>query len=44
MSATPLIALAVGFFALVTLPHWMPGTYYINVSSQILFSASSRSA
>ena len=33
------IALAVGFLALVTLPHWMHGDYYINVSSQILFSA-----
>jgi branched-chain amino acid transport system permease protein len=34
-----LIALAVGFAALVTLPYWMSGDYYINVSSQILFSA-----
>ena len=34
-----IIALAVGFVALVTLPYWMPGIYYINVSSQILFSA-----
>ena len=33
------IALAVAFAALVTVPHWMPGTYYINVSSQILFYA-----
>jgi branched-chain amino acid transport system permease protein len=33
-----IIALAVGFVALVTLPYWMPGDYYINVSSQILFS------
>jgi branched-chain amino acid transport system permease protein len=33
------IALAIGFVALVTLPYWMPGDYYINVSSQILFSA-----
>jgi branched-chain amino acid transport system permease protein len=34
-----IIALAVGFVALVTLPYWMPGIYYVNVSSQILFSA-----
>jgi branched-chain amino acid transport system permease protein len=34
-----LIALAIGFAALVTLPFWMSGDYYINVSSQILFSA-----
>jgi branched-chain amino acid transport system permease protein len=33
------IALAVGFVALVTLPYWMSGDYYVNVSSQILFSA-----
>ena len=32
-----LIALAVGFVALVTLPTWIPGVYYLNVSSQILF-------
>jgi branched-chain amino acid transport system permease protein len=30
---------AIGFVGLVTLPYWMPGDYYINVSSQILFSA-----
>jgi len=34
-----IIALAVGFLALVTLPYWMHGDYYINVASQILFSA-----
>ena len=34
-----IIALAVAFVALVTLPYWMPGIYYINVSSQILFYA-----
>jgi branched-chain amino acid transport system permease protein len=34
-----IIAPAVGFLALVTLPYWMHGDYYINVSSQILFSA-----
>jgi len=34
-----IIALAAGFVALVTLPYWMHGEYYINVSSQILFSA-----
>ena len=33
------IALAAAFAALVTLPYWMPGIYYINVSSQILFYA-----
>ncbi len=33
------IALSIGLVALVTLPYWMPGIYYINVSSQILFSA-----
>jgi branched-chain amino acid transport system permease protein len=32
-------ALAVAFFALATLPYWMTGIYYINVSSQILFYA-----
>jgi len=32
-------ALVVGFLALVTLPYWMPGIYYINVASQILFFA-----
>ena len=34
-----LIAIAAAFVALVTLPHWMPGVYYVNVSSQILFYA-----
>jgi branched-chain amino acid transport system permease protein len=34
-----LIALAVALIALVTVPYWMPGDYYINVSSQILFYA-----
>src|SRR5204863_3501839 len=33
------IALAVAFAALVTLPYWVSGTYYINVSSQVLFYA-----
>jgi branched-chain amino acid transport system permease protein len=33
------IALAVVFLALVTLPYWISGDYYVNVSSQILFSA-----
>jgi branched-chain amino acid transport system permease protein len=32
-------ALGVAFVALITLPFWLPGTYYINVSSQILFYA-----
>jgi branched-chain amino acid transport system permease protein len=31
--------LAVAFVALVTVPYWMPGIYYINVASQILFYA-----
>ena len=42
MSAMPSarhLALAVAFAALVTLPFWMPGIYYINVSSQVLFYA-----
>jgi branched-chain amino acid transport system permease protein len=34
-----IIALAVGLLALVTLPYWMHGIYYINVASQILFFA-----
>ncbi len=34
-----IIAIAVGLAALVTLPYWMPGIYYLNVSSQILFYA-----
>jgi len=34
-----LIALAIAFVALVTLPMWMNGIYYINVASQILFYA-----
>ncbi len=34
-----LLALAIAFVALVTLPYWMPGIYYINVASQILFYA-----
>jgi branched-chain amino acid transport system permease protein len=33
------VALAVAFIALLTLPFWMPGVYYLNVSSQILFYA-----
>ena len=32
-------ALGVAFVALATLPYWMPGIYYINVASQILFYA-----
>ena len=32
-------ALAVAFVALVTLPYWMHGIYYVNVASQILFYA-----
>ena len=34
-----LLALAIAFVALFTLPHWMGGIYYINVASQILFFA-----
>ena len=34
-----LAALFIGFVALFTLPYWVPGIYYVNVSSQILFSA-----
>jgi branched-chain amino acid transport system permease protein len=33
------VALVAAFAALVTLPFWMPGIYYINVSSQVLFYA-----
>lgn len=33
------LALLVAFALLVTVPYWMPGIYYINVSSQILFYA-----
>jgi branched-chain amino acid transport system permease protein len=33
------IALAAAFAALLTLPYWLTGSYYINVSSQILFYA-----
>jgi len=32
-------ALFVAFVALVTLPYWMTGVYYVNVASQILFYA-----
>ena len=34
-----ILAVAAGFLALVTLPYWMPGVYYLNVSSQILYYA-----
>src|SRR4051794_24005828 len=33
------LALIAAAVALVTLPYWLTGTYYINVSSQILFYA-----
>ena len=33
------IAVALAFVVLATVPCWLPGTYYINVSSQILFYA-----
>ena len=34
-----LIALGIAFAALVTVPYWVPGDYYINVASKILFYA-----
>jgi len=34
-----LIALGIVFVALLTLPYWMFGVYYVNVASQILFYA-----
>lgn len=34
-----ILAVAVGLIALVTLPYWIPGVYYLNVASQILFYA-----
>jgi branched-chain amino acid transport system permease protein len=33
------IALAAAFATLITLPYWLSGAYYINVSSQVLFYA-----
>jgi len=33
------LTIGVALVALATLPYWMPGIYYINVSSQILFYA-----
>jgi branched-chain amino acid transport system permease protein len=33
------LPLALALAALVTLPLWMPGTYYVNIASQILFYA-----
>jgi branched-chain amino acid transport system permease protein len=33
------LALAVAVVALITLPHWVGGIYYVNVASQILFYA-----
>ncbi len=33
------LATAVALVVLATLPYWMPGVYYINVSSQVLFYA-----
>jgi len=32
-----LVTLAIALVALVTVPFWMPGDYYVNVASQILF-------
>src|SRR5579884_2289361 len=34
-----LIACALGIVALITVPYWTPGIYYVNVASQILFYA-----
>jgi len=34
-----LVALAAAFAALLTVPYWVPGVYYVNVASQILFYA-----
>ncbi len=34
-----LFTIVVAFAALATVPYWMPGIYYVNVSSQILFYA-----
>src|SRR4051794_9843179 len=34
-----LIALAAVFAALLAVPYWVPGVYYVNVASQILFYA-----
>ena len=33
------IALAAAFATLLTVPYWVPGVYYVNVASQILFYA-----
>jgi branched-chain amino acid transport system permease protein len=33
------VALAIGALALVAVPYWVPGVYYVNVASQILFYA-----
>jgi branched-chain amino acid transport system permease protein len=34
-----ILSLLIGLALLVTLPYWMPGVYYVNVASQILFYA-----
>jgi len=36
---TRFLALFVAFAVLLTVPQWMPGIYYVNVASQILFYA-----
>ncbi len=36
---TRALALGIAFVTLVTVPYWMPGVYYVNVASQILFYA-----
>jgi len=37
--STRIIVIAVALVALLTVPYWMPGIYYVNVASQILFYA-----
>jgi branched-chain amino acid transport system permease protein len=39
MKSGTVIASTIAVAALATLPHWMPGVYYVNVGSQILFYA-----
>jgi branched-chain amino acid transport system permease protein len=39
MKVRTVIASTVAVTALATLPYWMPGVYYVNVGSQILFYA-----
>jgi len=39
MSMRTIALIVVALIALITVPYWMPGVYYVNVSSQILFYA-----